>query len=248
MIFSRLRAVRAPEPGHIVVPHGTASYRVALRRSAKARRYTLRVCSGSGEIVLTLPSRADLRTASDFAARHTGWIAARLARLPEMVAIEPGATIPFRGVPHRVEHRPAGRGTVRVETTADGSPVLAVSGLPEHAARRVRDFLKREASKDLSAAAARYAAALDVTVAGITLRDTRSRWGSCTASGRLNFSWRLIMAPPMVLDYLAAHEATHRREMNHSNRFWRLLREVCPATDEAESWLDRNGPGLHRYR
>jgi len=248
MILARLRAARPPEPGHIVVPHGTGSFTVALKRSSTARRYTLRVCSGSGAIVMTLPAKADLRTASDFAARHTGWIAARLARLPEMIAMEPGATVPFRGVPHRIEHRPGMRGAVRVETGADGAPVIAVSGLPEHARRRVSDFLKREAGKDLAAAVSRHAAALGVVVSGITLRDTRSRWGSCTSAGRLNFSWRLIMAPPFVLDYLAAHEATHRREMNHSNRFWRLLKEICPATDEAEAWLDRNGPGLHRYR
>lgn len=248
MILERLRALRAAEPAHIVVPHGATEFTVALRRSPKARRYTLRVCSGSGEIVLTLPARADLRTASDFAARHTGWIAQRLARLPEMVTLDHGATVPFRGVPHRIEHRSGMRGTVRAEIDEAGAAVLAVAGSAEHVHRRVLDFLKREAGKDLKAAVARHAAALGVAVTGITLRDTRSRWGSCTATGRLNFSWRLVMAPPFVLDYLAAHETAHRREMNHSNRFWKLLRGICPATDEAESWLDRNGAGLHRYR
>jgi predicted metal-dependent hydrolase len=248
MILARLRALRAPEPSHILVPHDDTEFTVVLRRSPKARRYTLRVCSGSGEIVLTLPARADLRAASDFALRNSGWIAGRLARLPDRVTLDHGAMVPFRGVIHRIEHRPGMRGTVRPEFDEAGSPVLAVAGSVEHVRRRVIDFLKREAARDLKTAVARHAAALEVAVTGVTLRDTRSRWGSCSATGRLNFSWRLVMAPPFVLDYLAAHEAVHRREMNHSNRFWRLLREICPATDEAESWLDRNGAGLHRYR
>ena len=81
----------------------------------------------------------------------------------------------------------------------------------------------------------------------IAIRDTKSRWGSCSSTGTLSFSWRLIMAPPLVLDYLAAHEVAHLKELNHSNRFWTLLHELCPATDEAERWLKRHGAELHRY-
>jgi predicted metal-dependent hydrolase len=113
--------------------------------------------------------------------------------------------------------------------------------------RRVRDFLEREAKRDLQAAVARHTAALGIPARRITVRDTRSRWGSCSAKGYLNFSWRLILAPPFVLDYLAAHEVAHLKEMNHSPRFWREVHALCPRTEEAERWLKRHGTDLHRY-
>jgi predicted metal-dependent hydrolase len=112
---------------------------------------------------------------------------------------------------------------------------------------RVRDFLTREARRDLAEAIERYAPRLSQRPTRMTLRDTRSRWGSCTARGELNFSWRLILAPPMVLDYLVAHEMAHLREMNHSPRFWALLGDLCPNVEAAEAWLKRNGSSLHRY-
>jgi predicted metal-dependent hydrolase len=105
----------------------------------------------------------------------------------------------------------------------------------------------REARRDLSQSVAVYATRLGQRPARVTLRDTRSRWGSCTARGELNFSWRLILAPPVVLDYLVAHEMAHLREMNHSPRFWALTHELCPHVDEAERWLKRHGSELHRY-
>jgi hypothetical protein len=114
-------------------------------------------------------------------------------------------------------------------------------------ARRVRDFLEAEAKRDLSAAVKRYTARLGVDASRITVRDTKSRWGSCSAKGALNFSWRLILAPPFVLDYLAAHEVGHLKEMNHSSRFWRVVHGLCPRTDEAEDWLKRHGTELHRF-
>lgn len=125
--------------------------------------------------------------------------------------------------------------------------MILTGGDPRHTPRRVQDFLKREASADLESAVAHYTQALGVRARSTTLRDQRTRWGSCASSGRLNFSWRLILAPPHVLDYLAAHEVCHLREMNHSDRFWALVYGVCPATDAAEAWLKANGAGLHRY-
>jgi predicted metal-dependent hydrolase len=111
----------------------------------------------------------------------------------------------------------------------------------------VREFLQREARRDLGEAVARHTANLGIPARRITIRDTRTRWGSCSSRGFLNFSWRLVLAPPHVLDYLAAHEVGHLKEMNHSNRFWRIVRDLCPRTDEAEAWLKRHGTELHRY-
>ncbi|MDP4023551.1 SprT family zinc-dependent metalloprotease [Methylobacterium sp. NEAU 140] len=240
-----LALLRRPDPDHIEVPHEGALLRVALRRRDTARRITLRVSSATGEVVLTLPSRTALGTAQRFAMSNAGWIAARLARVPERVAFEQGSNVPLRGVPHALVQRP-GRGAPRVEGEG-AEAVLSVACEPAHLARRTQDFLAREARADIAAAVERYSAKLGQRPARITLRDTRSRWGSCTARGELNFSWRLILAPPMVLDYLVAHEMAHLREMNHSPRFWALLRDLCPHVDAAEAWLKRNGTALHRY-
>ena len=140
-----------------------------------------------------------------------------------------------------IRHAPGGRGATHV---ADG-PAIVVAGAPEHLRRRVVDFLKREAKRDLEPAVMGYAARLGVTVKAIRLRDQTSRWGSCSATGHLSFSWRLVMAPPFVLDYLAAHEVAHLREMNHSRRFWRLVESICPATEAARAWLSAQGGALH---
>jgi len=138
------------------------------------------------------------------------------------------------------------RGTVWVET-GDAVALLCVAGNTEHLARRVRDFLKREAKRDLEAASRRYAALLGVGVKRIAVRDQSSRWGSCTAGGVLSYSWRLILAPPYVLDYLAAHEVAHLVEMNHSRKFWRVIDGMCPEWRRAKGWLNAQGAALHRY-
>lgn len=237
---------RSPDPDHIEIQHEGVCLSIALRRRPTARRLTLRVSHATGEVVMTLPARTALTTAQRFAASHGGWIAMRLARVPERIALDVGAVLPIRGVPHTVVQRATRSGSTLIETMEDGA-VLSVACQAPHVARRVRDFLDREVRKDLRAAIDRYTASLGQGPRRITVRDTRSRWGSCTAGGDLNFSWRLILAPPVVLDYLVAHEMAHLREMNHSSRFWALLNGLCPHVEEAERWLKRHGSELHRY-
>ena len=244
-VLARSLFLRRPDPDGIEILHEGRVLRIALRRRPAARRLTLRVSNATGEVVLTLPQRASVASAQTFAASHGGWIAARLARLPARVAFEAGASLPLRGTPHRIAHRP-GRAATRAEGEGEAAAIL-VSGEPCFLARRVRDFLQREARADLARAVAHYTGRLGQGPRRMTLRDTRSRWGSCTAGGELNFSWRLILAPPVVLDYLVAHEMAHLREMNHSPRFWALARDLCPNVDEAERWLKRHGAELHRY-
>ncbi len=236
-----------PDPDHIEVSHGDQRFRVLLRRRAGARRLTLRVATASGDIVLTVPPRADIRAARAFAEAHGGWIATRLARRPARIAFEPGAMVPLRGVPHRIVHWSAVRGITRAARDPEGQPIIALSGERAHLARRLTDFLKREALSDLKAAVDRHTAVLGLPARKVSVRDTVSRWGSCSSRGDLSFSWRLILAPPQVLDYLAAHEVAHLKEMNHSHRFWALTHRLCPATEEAEGWLKRHGASLHRY-
>src|SRR5579871_1402855 len=237
---------RSPEPKSITVRVGDASFAVRVSRNRRARRYTLRIHTAQREAILTMPARGNLADAARFAQAHGGWLAQRLRQLPEVAPFADGEIVPLRGADHRIAHRPRTRGTVWVEQTGDERS-LCVAGARDHAARRVRDFLKREARRDLEVAVAAYAQALNVRVKRISIRDQSSRWGSCNSAGVLSFSWRLILCPPFVLDYLAAHEVAHLVEMNHSPRFWKLLRHICPATDEATRWLDTNGNALHRY-
>ncbi|WP_029029984.1 M48 family metallopeptidase [Salinarimonas rosea] len=236
-----------PEPAALRVAHGTASYDVVLKRSARARRLTLRVSSATGEVVLTIPSRTALATAERFARDHAGWIATRVAKLPGRIAFADGVEVPLRGDPHRIVATGGRRAPARVGRDAAGGPAILVPGDADLVGKRVSELLMREARADLAAAVARHTAAVGIPARRITLRDTRSRWGSCSARGHLSFSWRLILAPPFVLDYLAAHEVAHLKEMNHSARFWRVTERLCPRTDEAEAWLRRHGAGLHRW-
>ena len=233
-------------PDTITVFHAQSAYPVRLARNRQARRYTLRINSATREVLLTLPPRGNLRDAQAFAEKHGAWIAARLEHMPEPVAFSDGNIVPLRGEPHCIVHRRDMRGTVWVEV-ADGRRLLCVAGEAPHLARRLRDFLRREAQRDLAAASARAAEALGVGVARIAIRDQVSRWGSCSASGVLSFSWRLVLAPGHVLDYLACHEAAHLVEMNHSRRFWRLVERICPDYAAAKRWLDAHGAELHRY-
>lgn len=241
-----LKAPRAPAESIELALDGETLC-VAIRRHPQARRLTLRVRAAARDVTLTAPLHVSYATASDFVHRHREWVRVRLGRLPEVVPFDDAATVPLRGVPHRIIHRPDARGTVWVGADDAGAPALFVAGELPHLARRVGDYLKREARTDLVAAVRRHAQALGVEVGRITLRDTASRWGSCSARGDLSFSWRLILAPPSVLDYLAAHEVAHRLELNHGPRFWRHVERVFPARREAEAWLRHHGASLHRY-
>jgi len=238
---------RPAEPSRLLVKHGSQIYSIRLRRHRRARRYTLRIHPSDREAILTMPPRGTLAEAKDFAQRHGGWIAARLGRLPKAAPFQPGTIVPVRGIAHRIVHRAGMRGTVWAETRESGERILCVAGEPEHIDRRVHDHLKREARCDLQKAAQAYAQALGVKVKRLSIRDQSSRWGSCTSAGSLSFSWRLILAPGFVLDYVVAHEVAHLREMNHGARFWRLVGEMIADVDKPQLWLNQHGSALHRY-
>jgi predicted metal-dependent hydrolase len=238
---------RPHEPSTLVIRHGSQFFAIRLRRHRRARRYTLRIHPTDREAILTVPPRGTIAEARDFAQLHGGWIAARLGRLPKAAPFQPGTVLPLRGVAHRIVHRAHVRGTVWTETRDSGEKIICVAGDVDFVDRRVHDFLKREARCDLQKSAEVYAHALGVRMRRLSIRDQSSRWGSCTSAGSLSFSWRLILAPPFVLDYLAAHEVAHLVEMNHSPRFWRVVRRICPSTERAKRWLDASGNDLHRY-
>ena len=157
--------------------------------------------------------------------------------------------MPLRGVPHIVEFigNLRGTGVVTVGKDTAGRPLLNVSGQHEHAPRRLRDWLIQQSCRDLETRVTHHANFLKLRPKRLTVRDQTSRWGSCSSTGSLSFSWRLILAPPLILDYVAAHEVAHLAEMNHGPRFWALCRKTMPRTDEAKAWLQVYGIDLHRY-
>jgi predicted metal-dependent hydrolase len=184
-----------------------------------------------------------------FVHRNLAWVRDRLGDLPELVPFADGMRLPVRGILHRVrfDHGPGRGPIVRVSTGATGEPTLTVRGAPEHCARRLKDWLHAEAKRDLDARVEVHCLRLGLKAKRLALRDQASRWGSCSSRGVLSFSWRLILAPAAVLDYVAAHEVAHLAEMNHGPRFWALVRKTMPDMEAAKTWLATHGVELHRY-
>lgn len=249
MVFALLRrASRSPGPAPaapILREHEVAGRILPLRivENDRARRLTLRIDAGGRGLRVTVPPGIPAREVDGFLARHEGWLEARLAKVPDQPVVRPGVKLPLRGVPHLIVHEPDRRGTVTVGEHG-GQPALIVHGDRRHLPRRLADFLKREAKRDIEALVEKHAGAVGRRARAVRFKDTSSRWGSCTADGTLSFSWRIMMAPRPVIDYLVAHEVAHLKEMNHGPRFWKLCRELCPRTDEAKTWLKKNGGAL----
>jgi len=213
---------------------------VTLRRSRAARRFTLSVRPGEAGARLTAPSAARRAEAERFLDRHADWLRDALERTPQPVEVRIGATIPVGGVPREIAGLD-GRGPVRL----DGARLLAPSSAPGPA---LAAWLKLRARDVVAPAAEAAAARLGRPIGRISLRDMRSRWGSCTARGDIALSWRLAMAPTAVAEYVAVHEAAHLVEMNHGPRFWALVAELRPDYRVQRAWLRREGGELHRYR
>ncbi|MCQ0971764.1 M48 family metallopeptidase [Paracoccus sp. TK19116] len=213
---------------------------VSLRRSARARRMVLRVARTDGAVMLTLPGRASLAEAQAFVETKAGWVERVRANLPAAQVVAPGAVLPVEG--RDLILTPA---SVR-SAAIDGPNLLIPHGRP--AGPVVAAFLKHLAQARLAPACDRHAEALGRGFSAIALRDTRSRWGSCTSAGRLMFSWRLAMAPHPVLDYVAAHEVAHLAHMDHSPRFWATVARLCPDHARQRGWLRQHGPSVQAWR
>lgn len=217
---------------------------LVIRSNPRATRITLRIEPGGRGLKMTVPPGLREREIADFLERHRGWLEVKLAKFSSDTRLTDGGEILLRGVPHRIIHSGRLRGLTEAIDSEIG-PVLSVSGMEEHLGRRIGDFLKKEARCDLEALVNGHSRAVGKPFKSLTMKDTRSRWGSCSWDGKLSFSWRIVMAPPPVIDYLAAHEVAHLREMNHGPAFWALCRDLCPHMDTAKAWLKRHGTRLH---
>ncbi len=224
---------------------GAVSFPFLVKRDSRARRMLLRVMPRDGAVVLVLPTRASLKSGQQFVTEQVDWILARQEERPESQPWHDGAVLPLYGAPHTIRHRPAARGGVWIERNE-----IHVTGQVEHLPRRLRDWLKRRAREEFGQTAREMAAGIGVQVRRVTVRDTQSRWGSCSAHGNLSFSWRLLLAPPAIGRYLVAHEVAHLKHMDHSTAFWSLCARLLGSDSElraARIWLRRHGAALHLH-
>lgn len=213
---------------------------VTWRRSPRARRLSLRISRLDGRITLTLPQNVAARTAEAFLRERESWLRKVLAELPVPCPVVPGTLLPCEGEMLQVRVAPLLRPRIEGD-----SLLVPKRGSPGRAARAFLQFLARDR---LAERVAVHTARLGLPAGRIALRDTRSRWGSCSAMGDLMFSWRLVMAPPDVLDYVAAHEVAHLAQMNHSPAFWAEVERLIPGYAEPRLWLRNQGSTLHRFR
>ncbi|MEQ1888819.1 MAG: SprT family zinc-dependent metalloprotease [Alphaproteobacteria bacterium] len=225
-----------------VVELNNGSVDLTILRNPRARRMTLRVDPTPGAATLVAPPFLDTRTAMRFVRENADWLSEKLSQQSIPVPFTHGAEIPIRGKMHRIEGLRTVRGLIERR-----NQTIFVPGGRDHLARRLTEWLKEEARAELTAAATAHARALGGKLSRITVRDQKSRWGSCSPDGNISFSWRLILAPSVILDYVAAHEAAHLVQMNHGPSFWKLVARRVKDTNAATEWLRLNGPELHRY-
>jgi predicted metal-dependent hydrolase len=216
---------------------------VSVRVSPRARRIALRIDAAKRRVELVLPTGVPTSQGLRFLATKRGWVAARLAALPQQVPFTEGAIVPVLGTPHRIrrEADPAAPPVAII----DGE--IRVRGDAAHIARRVRDHLVAAARSELALRARLLAPRIGRDVVRVSVRDTKSRWGSCSGNGNLSFSWRLILTPEQVMDYVVAHEVAHLAEMNHGPRFWRLVDRLSPGNAAPRAWLKRHRSRLLSY-
>ena len=219
-----------------------AEISVLFKPNARARRLILKIDQKTGTPTIIAPSQRDAKAAEKFVKAKADWLEKQLSQQPDTISLIPGTVIPVEGMPHELVLPPGKGQTRRIE----GSPNMLVSpGAEITFASRVERYLRMAARKEITARVDVHAGRLRVDPRRITIRDTRTRWGSCSSKGHLNFSWRLILAPPEILDYVVAHEVAHLIEMNHSSAFWNLVEESYGPHTKARTWLRKNGRQLH---
>ncbi len=229
-------------PETITLPNGQL-VGLTLRHNKRAKRLILRFDPISQGVIVTLPAKATLKHALRFVDQHENWVMTQMEKSSPSTKMEEGAIIPIEGIEYKIFHNPDKR--FGVEMTSDGE--IYVAGTKDHLARRLTDFLKKQARSRLQIQVDLCCDKIHTQHRRIAIRDTKSRWGSCATNGNLNFSWRLILASPEILNYVAAHEVAHLREHNHSPAFWAVVKELDPNWKKSRDWLKSNGAKLHAY-
>jgi predicted metal-dependent hydrolase len=238
--FRVLRQAPPLDPRTVVIDGATIV--VSFKRNTRCKRMVLRLTPDGNALKVTLPPRVSLGEAVRFVENSKSWIAKTMANRAPRVAFADGQTVLYCGTPHGIQAPGGKRGLIHY-----AAGIITVPGDAAHVSRRLLDWFKSQAKRELTLASQNYANAMGVKYRRLTLRDQNTRWGSCSAAGDLSYSWRLILAPPHVLDYVAAHEVAHLKEMNHGPRFWRLVLTYCKTARESRQWLRTHGRDLHRY-
>lgn len=236
-----LRCLLPEAPDTLIV--GRHRLPLSIMRNRRARRISLRYNPVDHAFHLTLPRHARLQDGLNFIRLKEEWVAETLERIPPKIFMRDGAWLSVLGKERRLEYAPGIRSEYRVE----GRRLRIASVSKVSMGKDAKEVLKKMLRERISELAHKKAKEIGCEVKRITIRDTRSRWGSCSSSGRLSFSWRLIFAPEDVLDYVVSHEVAHLRIMNHSPRFWNLVGQICPHYHKSKDWLTQNAQELYRY-
>lgn len=233
-----------PQTPHLetTIDLGDRTAPLTARVNRRARRLIVSVDAVSGRVIVTAPSKRALPDALDFARTRVRWIRGQLIAGAAAKPFREGLVFPLRGAPVTIIQEGGPRAGVRLIDDR-----LLAGGDDRHLNRRITEWLRIEARRSLTERADHYAGALGRKRGPITIRDTRSRWGSCARNGALSFSWRLILAPPEILDYVAAHECAHLVHLNHSPAYWRVLKGLGIDARAARDWFAQHGPGLYAY-
>jgi len=231
----------------VTLPGGIKTH-VEVKVNNRARRINLRIDVRSSIFTLTCPTETSIPHLKNFLENNVNWLLDQLSKLPKRIEFQDGTILLILGRSYVIRHCLGSLGNVWVQAgKTDQLSELCVSGGSEHLGRRITDWLKKTAREEVIIRSKYYANLLDQRVSQVSVRDTKTRWGSCSSKGNLSFSWRLILAPEHVLNYVCAHEVAHLVEMNHSPGFWAIVDRLIVDRRQSRNWLKHNGNMLHRY-
>lgn len=211
-------------------------------KSPRAKRLTLRIDSKEHLPILSIPPRCTQKQAISFIKTHEEWIIQSLKNLPQTKRFASGENISLFGHEILIQHAPEKRWGARIENN-----ILYVSGESEFTHRRVKDFIKKEAQKNFLNLSKKLAEKINCKINDVTIKDTKSRWGSCSSLNNINYNWRLALAPKEVIDYIIAHEVSHLAHQDHSQAFWQCVADLCPNYKKGQNWLKHHGKELYTF-
>ena len=211
-------------------------------KAPRAKRLTLRIDSKEHLPILSLPPRCTQRQAIKFITEHQEWMIESLKKLPQTKRFTSGEYISLFGKEILIQHAPEKRWGARIE-----KGILYVSGESDFTHRRVKDFIKKEALNKFYTLSLKMAEKINCSVNDVVIKDTKSRWGSCSSLHNINYNWRLALAPKFVIDYIVAHEVSHLAHQDHSSEFWSCVASLCPKYKEGQNWLKQHGKELYVF-